>query len=112
VCSLDFAFEPPENQKFENLGFRPATPCSRLARSGAVFAGMGIGMPRPKRLEKLGIWEPGAVSRAGAQRAVREIGGSGEVRVEGFQNFSFPESGPSEIFGERQKTLAVTQPPG
>jgi len=60
-------------------------------------------MPRPKRLEKLKIWEPGAASRAGAQRAVGEIRGAGEVRVAGFQNFSFPESGPSEIFGERQK---------
>lgn len=45
-------------------------------------------MPTPKRLEKLRIWKPGAASRAGAQRASREIPGAGGV---GRQKFSFSD---------------------
>jgi hypothetical protein len=51
---------------------------------------MGVGMPRPKRLEKLRIWEPGAAIRAGTKRAAREIPCAGEgrgARNSGFQIF-------------------------
>ena len=34
---------------------------------------------------------------------VEKIPGAGEARAAGFQESNFSESGPSEIFGERQK---------
>jgi hypothetical protein len=70
------------------------TPRARESPGVTRFwAGMAVGMPRPQRLEKLRIWEPGVVSRAGAQRG----GGYPGCRwggAKGFQNFSFSESGP------------------
>ena len=96
----------------ENLG-------SRFTQSGVAWAGMGVGKPRGKQLEKLPIWPPGATSRAGAGRAdfraapaetpgKLEDWGSGVVLrprlwVE-FQKLSFSESGRSEFYGERQIT--------
>ncbi len=75
--------------KPENLEFRPATTCSRSARGAAGRAGQGVGMPRPKRLEKLRIWWPGATRRAGAQREVREVPGAGGGGAAEFQKSSF-----------------------
>jgi hypothetical protein len=54
-------------------------------------------MPKAKRLEKLRIWRPGAVSRAGVGAAAGEIPGVGEARAAEFQVFSFSESGRSDF---------------
>jgi hypothetical protein len=88
-------------QKSEKLKFRDSAPratCSRLGRSGAVWARMGVGMPEVKRLEKLRIWLPGVASRAGVQHVAGEIAGA--ERVGRLVNRS-SESGHSEINDER-----------
>jgi hypothetical protein len=68
-----------------------------LARSGAVSSGMGVGMPEAKRLEKLRIWRPGAVSRGGVAHVAREIRGAGRGGAAEFQVSSFSESGHSDF---------------
>jgi hypothetical protein len=84
---------PSRPRNSENLKIWDSAPraaCSRSARSGPVFAGMGVGKPEAKRLENLRIWEPGAANRAGAKRAARQIPGAGEGkggRISGFQIF-------------------------
>ena len=89
----------PTGFRFRAPKFRPASTCSRSARSGVVRAGRGIGMPRPKRLEKLRIWEPGAASRAGARRASVKIPGAGEgAGRRNFRNPVFQKSGRWGIF--------------
>jgi len=66
-----------------------AAACSRVARSGAIRAGLGVGMREVKRHEKLRIWRPEVVSRAGVPRAAWEIPGAGEVGAAGSQISSF-----------------------
>ena len=80
---------PRKTRNLKTWDSAPRATCSRLARSGVVRAGMGVGKPRAKRLEKLRIWWPGAASRAGAQRALREIPGVGRGRGGRISEFQF-----------------------
>jgi hypothetical protein len=59
---------------------------------------MVVGKLETKRFEKLRIWRPGAASRAGDQRALREIPGAGGGGASGFQVFRFSERADAQIF--------------
>ena len=73
---------------YGNLGFGVAATCSRFGQSGAVSSGMGLGMREVKRPEKLRIWRPEVVSRAGVLRAAAaDFGCRGEGRFPGAQHF-------------------------
>ena len=64
VCSHGFTFARLNSEKLETRDSAPRPTCSRSARSGAVFAGMGVGRSGLKPAERWAIWRPGVASRA------------------------------------------------
>ena len=91
---------PPQ---FWNLKFAPLRTDRDLAGVGRfrVAWGRDAEAETARETENLAVW--GGESGRGPAR-VEKIPGCREARAAGFQNFSIPESGPSEIFGERLKS--------
>jgi hypothetical protein len=71
-----FTFGPPKTGILKFWDSTPRATCSRSARSGAVCAGMGVGMPEVKRARRRRIWRPGAASRPGSRARVEKIPGA------------------------------------
>jgi hypothetical protein len=87
---------PQKSEKLKSRDSAPRATCSRVARSADACDRMGVGMPEPKRREKLRIWRPGWRIGPGSARDQRNSGcwrgGAAE-----FQVFSFSESRHSDF---------------
>ena len=96
-----FTFSPPKTGILKFWDSTPRASCSRSARSGVVFGGMGgleAGAETGPEAANLAIWA--GESGRGPVR-VEKIPGAERRGRQNFRNSVFQKSGPSEIFGER-----------
>ena len=91
-------FAPTGNPKNWKSGVPPRDDALEIGPERRRFRRLGVGMPRPKRSEKLRIWRSEAANRAGVGVRRRGIPGRRGGGAAGFQVFRISESGRWGIF--------------